>query len=157
MTARRRNHDPRVILFDSFDVFAVLVVRAGARADPPCRPPCSGCAADARRAQSPPLRAPPRASRGSAARRRRRALRPPPSLIAVHPPVRLRVVARADGSTVFVLSPTSSSSSAPAPAGKGDERDDRLGSTDAAAHRDDDEAGEDGFDTTARPGDRRNA
>ena len=85
------------------------------------------------------------------------ALRPPPSLIAAHPPVRLRVVARADGSTVFVLSPTSSSSFAPAPAGKGDERDDRLGSTDAAARRDDDEAGEDGFDTTARPGDRRNA
>ena len=84
-------------------------------------------------------------------------LRPPPSLIAVHPPVRLRVVARADGSTVFVLSPTSSSSSAPAPAGKGDERDDRLGSTDAAARRDDDEAGEDGFDPTARPGYRRNA
>ena len=83
-------------------------------------------------------------------------LHPPPSLIAVHPPVRLRVVARADGSTVFVLSPTSSSF-APAPAGKGDERDDRLGSTDAAARRDDDEAGEDGFDTTARPGDRKNA
>jgi hypothetical protein len=67
-------------------------------------------------------------SRRRAARRRERlaeaqlaadavALRPPPSLIAVHPPVRLRVVARADGSTVFVLSPTSSSSSAPAPAG----------------------------------------
>ena len=26
-------------LSNSFDVFAVLVVRAGARAEPPCRPP----------------------------------------------------------------------------------------------------------------------